>query len=150
MDGEAALLVDHRVARIRAAVPADDEVRITREQIDNFALAFVAPMAPDDSSYRHATYFTSLAFARIPGLGGALRAPLGPVVASLVPRCALLPAPTPRMRTRCARGGGLASGPTAAWCYILLDGRLTDDPMCETHDRRCANVGSCASAKPVG
>src|SRR5713226_4776590 len=37
------------------------------------------------------------------GLGGALRAPLGPVVAPLVPRCALLPAPTPRMRTRCAR-----------------------------------------------
>src|SRR5437016_4025135 len=43
------------------------------------------------------------------GLGGALptprgeprfgvdRAPLGPVVAPLVPRCALLPAPTPRM-----------------------------------------------------
>src|SRR5260370_7618972 len=30
------------------------------------------------------------------GLGGALRAPLGPVVAPLVPRCALLPAPTPR------------------------------------------------------
>src|SRR3981189_3800850 len=32
------------------------------------------------------------------GLGGALRAPLGPVVAPLVPRCALLPAPTPRVR----------------------------------------------------
>src|SRR6266852_5949687 len=31
------------------------------------------------------------------GLGGALRAPLGPVAAALVPRCALLPAPTPRM-----------------------------------------------------
>src|SRR5712692_6392036 len=31
------------------------------------------------------------------GLGGALRAPLGPVVAPLVPRCALLPAPTPRL-----------------------------------------------------
>src|SRR6267143_1722933 len=29
-------------------------------------------------------------------------APLGPVVASLVPRCALLPAPTPRLR-RAAR-----------------------------------------------
>src|SRR5438105_3248953 len=33
----------------------------------------------------------------LPGLGGALRAPLGPVVAPLVPRYALLPAPTPRM-----------------------------------------------------
>src|SRR5207253_7432576 len=32
------------------------------------------------------------------GLGGALRAPLGPVAAPLVPRCALLPAPTPRVR----------------------------------------------------
>src|SRR5260370_36559777 len=31
------------------------------------------------------------------GLGGALRAPLGPVAAPLVPRCALLPAPTPRL-----------------------------------------------------
>src|SRR5207244_833677 len=28
---------------------------------------------------------------------GVDRAPLGPVVAALVPRCALLPAPTPRM-----------------------------------------------------
>src|SRR3979411_1933101 len=35
--------------------------------------------------------------SRFAGLGGALRAPLGPVVAALVPRCALLPAPTPRM-----------------------------------------------------
>src|SRR5213592_1512090 len=32
------------------------------------------------------------------GLGGALRAPLGPVAAALVPRCALLPAPTPALR----------------------------------------------------
>src|SRR5437868_9337663 len=32
----------------------------------------------------------------VSGLGGALRAPLGPVAAPLVPRCALLPAPTPR------------------------------------------------------
>ena len=32
------------------------------------------------------------------GLGGALRAPLGPVAAPLVTRCALLPAPTPRVR----------------------------------------------------
>src|SRR5437016_5011024 len=37
------------------------------------------------------------------GLGGALLAPLGPVVAPLVPRSALLPAPTPRLRTRFAR-----------------------------------------------
>src|SRR5207245_1109434 len=35
--------------------------------------------------------------ADLSGLGGALRAPLGPVVAPLVPRYALLPAPTPRM-----------------------------------------------------
>src|SRR5258708_10267596 len=50
------------------------------------------------------------------GLGGALRArsasglwgpaaPLGPVVAPLVPRCALLPAPTPRVRAIRARNG---------------------------------------------
>src|SRR6266849_6319387 len=61
MDGEAALLVDHRVARIRATMPADDEVRITREQVDNFALAFVAPMTSDNRGYGHGTYFTSQA-----------------------------------------------------------------------------------------
>src|SRR6266581_6221045 len=52
------------------------------------------------------------------GLGGALRAPLGPVVAPLVPRCALLPAPTPRMRSRCARfslANGHSKGPERRW-----------------------------------
>src|SRR5438552_2521500 len=53
MDGEAALLIDHRVARIRAAMAADNEVRVTREQVDDFALALVAPMPADDRSYRH-------------------------------------------------------------------------------------------------
>jgi len=38
------------------------------------------------------------------GLGGALRAPLGPVAAPLVPRCALLPAPTPRVRAPHLKG----------------------------------------------
>src|SRR5436309_3612976 len=53
MDGEAALLIDHRVARIRAAVAADNQVRVTGEQVDDFALALVAPMPADDRSYRH-------------------------------------------------------------------------------------------------
>src|SRR5437016_5011027 len=53
MDGEAALLIDHRVARIRAAMAADNEVRIPREQVDHLALALVAPMPADDRSYRH-------------------------------------------------------------------------------------------------
>src|SRR6266436_4721690 len=40
-------------------------------------------------------------------------APLGPVAAPLVPRCALLPAPTPRLRTRFARlPRGLRKGQT--------------------------------------
>src|SRR5438132_13779085 len=38
------------------------------------------------------------------GLGGALRAPLGPVAAAVVPRCALLPAPTPRGTCSAAAG----------------------------------------------
>src|SRR5260370_604802 len=46
---------------------------------------------------------TSVLRARsVSGLWGPA-APLGPVVAPLVPRCALLPAPTPRLRTRFAR-----------------------------------------------
>ena len=53
MDGEAALLIDDGMARIRAAMPADDEVRVARQQVDDFALALVAPMPADDRSYRH-------------------------------------------------------------------------------------------------
>src|SRR6267143_4508710 len=75
----------------------------------------------------------------ISGLGGALRArsasglwgpaaPLGPVAAALVPRCALLPAPTPRMRTRFARGSGLGPQPNVVGDTWWADG-------CGTHDR---------------
>src|SRR5260221_7000415 len=65
------------------------------------------------------------------GLGGALRAiasfglwgpaaPLGPVVAPLVPRCALLPAPTPRDVLSAL---GIPFGPIAAAPGMLGGGR---------------------------
>src|SRR5438132_897400 len=53
VDGETPLLVDHGVARVGTAMAADNEVRITGEQVDDFALALVAPMPADDRSYRH-------------------------------------------------------------------------------------------------
>jgi len=59
------------VARIRAAMPADDEIRITREQIDNFALAFVAPMTSDNRGYGHGV---TLAGPRRGPVGGNYRA----------------------------------------------------------------------------
>ena len=77
------------------------------------------------------------------GVGGALRAPLGPVVAPLVPRCALLPAPTPRLRTRFARGGGLGSQPN-----VVGDTRWDDG--CGTHDRQMCGMHDCPMAQNVG
>ena len=54
VDRETALLVDDRVARVGAAVPADDQVRVAGEQVDDLALALVAPVAADDCRDRHA------------------------------------------------------------------------------------------------
>src|SRR5258708_37533147 len=53
MDGETALLVDHGMPGVRAAMTADNEIGVTREQVDDLALALVAPMPADDRSYRH-------------------------------------------------------------------------------------------------
>src|SRR5881275_487770 len=53
------------------------------------------------------------------GLGGALRAPLGPVVAALVPRCAPLPAPPPRLRARLPRGVRLVSETNVVVRYVM-------------------------------
>src|SRR5438128_5022577 len=53
VDGEATLLVDDSVPGIRPAVPTDNQISIARQQIDDLALAFVAPMAPNNSGYRH-------------------------------------------------------------------------------------------------
>src|SRR5437870_4230940 len=76
MDGEAALLIDHRMARIRAAMAADNEVRVTRKQVDDFALALVAPMPADDRSYRHrATLPSRRKLIRV--RGSAARPPQG-------------------------------------------------------------------------
>src|SRR5437588_11750886 len=67
------------------------------------------------------------------GLGGALRAPLGPVAAPLVPRCALLPAPTPR-RTSCrAMRNERVLGPT-------LRPRGVSGSICASRPRRFARA----------
>ena len=42
-----------RVAGVRAALVAADEVRALREQIDDLALALVSPLRSDDDGRRH-------------------------------------------------------------------------------------------------
>ena len=44
-----------RVARIRPALIAADDVRFLREQVDDLALALVAPLRAHDDGRRHAT-----------------------------------------------------------------------------------------------
>src|SRR6266699_3283463 len=51
VNGETSLLVDHGMASVGPAMAADNEIRVTREQVDDFALALVAPMPADDRSY---------------------------------------------------------------------------------------------------
>ena len=60
VDGKAALLVDDGVPGIGAAVAADDQVRVARQQVDDLAFALVAPMAADDGRDRHAPDGSSL------------------------------------------------------------------------------------------
>ena len=44
---------DHRVAGVRPTLVAADDVRLLREQVDDLALAFVAPLRTDDDGGRH-------------------------------------------------------------------------------------------------
>ena len=44
---------DHRVAGIRPTLVAADDVRLLREQVDDLALPFVAPLRTDDDGGRH-------------------------------------------------------------------------------------------------
>ena len=44
---------DDRVPGVRAALVADDEVVLAREEIDDLALGFVAPLQTDNASSRH-------------------------------------------------------------------------------------------------
>ena len=44
---------DHGVAGVRPALVAADEVRVLREQVDDLALAFVAPLRADDDGRGH-------------------------------------------------------------------------------------------------
>ena len=41
------------VARVGAALVADDDVRVLREQVDDLALPLVAPLRPDDHGGGH-------------------------------------------------------------------------------------------------
>src|SRR5262249_54952798 len=45
---ESASLVAARGASVGAAVPADDQVRVARQEVDDFAFAFVAPMTANN------------------------------------------------------------------------------------------------------
>ena len=47
------LAVDHGVARIGAALIANDNVGVRSEQIDKFTLGFVAPLQTDNARSRH-------------------------------------------------------------------------------------------------
>jgi hypothetical protein len=47
------LLDDHRVPSVGPAVPANHEVSVAREQIDDFAFALVPPLAAHDRRYGH-------------------------------------------------------------------------------------------------
>ena len=50
------LVADHdRVPGVRPALVAADHVRVLREQVDDLALPFVAPLRPDDDGRRHVT-----------------------------------------------------------------------------------------------
>ena len=53
MELEGAAIVDHSMAGIVAAAVADHHVRLLGEQIDDPALAFVAPLPADDGDNRH-------------------------------------------------------------------------------------------------
>ena len=44
---------DDGVAGVRAALVAADDVRLLREQVDDLALALVAPLRTDDDGGRH-------------------------------------------------------------------------------------------------
>ncbi len=48
VDSEASLIADDRMAGIGPAVAADHQVRIAREQVDDLALALVAPLTADN------------------------------------------------------------------------------------------------------
>ena len=52
---EGALFVDDGVSGVVAALVADDEIRLLREEVRDLALALVAPLRSDDGGHRHVT-----------------------------------------------------------------------------------------------
>ena len=53
MQLERAVLVDHGVAGVVAALEADDHVRLLRQEVRDLALALVTPLGPDDGGHWH-------------------------------------------------------------------------------------------------
>ena len=52
---EGALFVDDGVSGVVAALVADDEIRLLREEVRDLAFALVAPLRSDDGGHRHVT-----------------------------------------------------------------------------------------------
>jgi len=47
------VLIDDGVTSIVAALEADDHIRLLRQEVRDLALAFVAPLGPDDGGHWH-------------------------------------------------------------------------------------------------
>ena len=57
VEGEPAELVDDGVSGVAAALKADDDIRLSRQHIGDFALALVAPVGAYDRSYHGTSSF---------------------------------------------------------------------------------------------
>ena len=55
MELECSELVHDGMAGVVAALVADDQIRLLREEVRDLALAFVAPLRSDDGGHRHVT-----------------------------------------------------------------------------------------------
>ena len=53
MQRKALALADNRVSRVRTTLISTHDVRVSGEQIDDLALALVAPLGADDYGRRH-------------------------------------------------------------------------------------------------
>ena len=53
MQLEGPAFVDDGVPGVVAALVADDEIRLLRQEVRDLALAFVAPLGTDDGRHRH-------------------------------------------------------------------------------------------------
>src|SRR5687767_65303 len=54
VENKGAPVVDDGMSGVRPALIADHRIGVTRQHIDNFALAFIAPLGAYDNEIRHA------------------------------------------------------------------------------------------------